>query len=179
MHAGREILRGHHVTHERRGIGTDDAQSGGEDDEERHDGHQAENLRQDEVGSRVDAHDVEGIDLLRHAHRAELRGNVRPDLTREDQTHDRRGELEEHDLTRHIARHPMRHPRTLDVDLHLNAYHGSDEETDEQHDADGVDTELRHLLDIAFGKHAQALWNGERAPHEHEIASESRQIAMQ
>ena len=160
------------MTDECRAIGTDDTHARTEDDEERHDGDQSQNLRQDEVAGRVDTHDVEGINLLGNTHGAQLGGDVGPHLAGKDQTHDARRELQEHDFTSSVTRNPSRHPRTLDVQFHLDTDDRTDEERDEEHDADGVDTQLGHLLDILLKEHAHTLWTGERTPHQHQVFTE-------
>lgn len=72
----------------------------------------------------------------------------------------------------------MGHPWALDVHLHLYADYGPDEEAYEQHYAYGVDAELRHFLYVAFGEHAHAFRNCERAPHKYEIAAESSEVTV-
>ena len=126
-----EVIGRQHMADVGRSVGTEDACGGGENHEEWHDGEHAHDLRQYEVRGGVDAHDLQGIDLLRHAHRADLGGDVGAHLTGQDQTHDGAGELEQQDLSGGIAGNPTGHPRTLDVQLHLDADDGSDEERDE------------------------------------------------
>ena len=138
------------MSHVGGGVGADDAHGRTEDDEEGHEGDQSHYLGQDEVAGGVDAHDVKGVDLLGDAHRTEFRGDVRPHLTGQYQAHDARGELQQHDFSGGVSRHPARHPGALDVQFHLDTDHGADEEGDEQYDADGVDAQLRHLLDVLF-----------------------------
>ena len=171
LQAQRQIIGRHHVADKGSGVGAHDAHRRGENHEERHDGHKAENLGQNQVVGRVHAHDVERVNLLGHAHRAKLRGDVAAHLARENQTHDGAGELQEHDLTRGVARGPTGHPRTLDVHLHLDADDGANEKRDEQHNANGVDTQLGHLLDIAFQKHPQTVGPLEGATHQNQIAA--------
>ena len=139
-------------------IGTHDTHRTGEDNQHGHNGQHAEYLGQYQIAGGVDSHDVEGVNLLGDAHGAYLRGYVRPHLACQDETHNRAGKLKQHDFTRRIARHPTWHPRRLDVQLHLNTNHRSDEERNEQHDTNGVDTQLRHLLYILLPKHAETLW---------------------
>ena len=123
-----------------RAVGTDNTHGTGENDQQGHDGHHAENLGQNQVAGRVDTHDIQRVNLLCYTHSAYLRGNVRSYLAGEYQTHDAAGEFQQHDFTRCIAAHPTGHPRRLDVQLHLDADNGTDEERDKQHNADGVDT---------------------------------------
>jgi hypothetical protein len=54
----------------------------------------------------------------------------------------------------------------LDVQFHLNANYGTYEERDEQHYADGVDTQLRHVFGVLLEEHPHALRNRENPPHE-------------
>ena len=156
-------------------VGAEDAHGRREDDVDGHNGEQSQNLRQDEVAGGVHAHDIKGVDLLGDTHGAYLRCNVRAYLSSEYKAHDATGELQKHDFAGGIAGHPAWHPRTLDVHLHLDADDGTDEERDEQHDADGVDAQLGHLLDVLLPEHAEALRHRERAAHQHEITPESRQ----
>ena len=116
-------------------VGSEYARRRREHYEEWHQRHQAHYLWQDEVVGRVYAHYLKGIDLLRHAHRAKLGGNVRPHLTGKNKTHNARRELQQQYLASGVTRHPTRHPWTLDVELHLNTYHGSDDR--QQSVADG------------------------------------------
>ena len=51
----------------------------------------------------------------------------------------------------------------------------NDEERNEKHDADGVDTQLRHLLDVLLQEHTHALGTRKRAPHQHDVATEGGQ----
>ena len=153
-------------------ISCDNTAEGAESHEERHDGDKTENLREDEEGGGVDTHDFEGVNLLGGAHRTQFRSNVRAHLSRKDETHDARRELQEHDFTGDVSRDPVGHPGTLDIELNLYTDDGSDKEGDEEDDADGVDTELRHFLDVLFEEHAHSLRTGEGAPHEHEVATE-------
>ena len=135
-----EILHTDHISYDGGGIGSNDTHGGTEDHQEGHDGDHAENLRQNEVIGGVHPHNVECIDLLGHTHGAQLRGDVRTHLASQYQAHDGRGKLQEHDFARGITSDELGHPWTLDVDLHLYADHGADEERDEQDDADGIDT---------------------------------------
>ena len=178
LQSGREVFGSDDMADIGRGVGSHHAQRGREDHEEGHDRHQAEYLRQDEVVGRIDTHDLQGVDLLRDAHRAQLRGDIGPHLARQDQAHDGGRKLQEHDLARGIARHPMGHPRALDIDLHLDADDGSDEEGDEQDDANGVDAELRHLLDILLEKHPHTLGTREGTPHQNEVFAEGGEPLM-
>ena len=166
------------MPHVGRAVGTQDAHAAGEDDQEGHDGEHTGNLGQYEVACRVDAHDFQGVNLLRDAHGAQLGGNVRADFSGQDETHDAAGELEQHNLARGVTCHPAGHPRTLDVELHLDANHGTYEERDEQHDADGVDTQLGHLLDILFPEHAHPFGHRKRASHQDEVATEGGQPSV-
>ena len=99
----------------------------------------AHNLRQYQITGGVDTHDLQGVNLLCHPHGANLRGDVRTNLSRQDQTHDRTGELQQHDLTGGVARDPAGHPWTLDVQLHLNTDDSTDEEGYQQYNTYGVD----------------------------------------
>ena len=110
---------------------------------------------------------------LGDAHGAYLGCDVGADLAGEYQTHDAGRKLEQHDFTRHIARNPMGHPRALDVEFDLDANDGTDEEGDEQYDADGVDTELGHFLDVLLEEHTHPLGTGKCAPHEDKVTPES------
>ena len=157
LQSQRQVVGGHDMADIRCGVGTHDTHCRGEDHEERHDADHTHDLRKDEVAGRVDAHDLESINLLGDAHRANLRGDVRSHLSSQDETHDRARELEEHDLTRGVARYPAGHPGALDIQLHLDADNGAYEERDEQDDANGVDTELRHFLDVLLEEHPHAL----------------------
>ena len=60
----------------------------------------------------------------------------------------------------------------MDVELHLDTYHSTNEETDEQHNADGVHSEGRHLLDVLLEKHSESLRSGERPSHKYEITAQ-------
>ena len=141
----------------RSAIRTDDTHSRTEDNQERHDGNQTENLWQNEIACRVDTHDVECIYLLGYSHGTQLGCDVGPHLSGENQTHDAGRELQQHNFTGGVARYPSRHPWTLDVELHLDADYCTDEERDEEDDADGIDTQLLHFLDILFEEHAHTL----------------------
>ena len=57
-----------------------------DDEQERHHAHERQNLRQNQVVGAVDAHDLHRIDLLRDTHRADLRSDVRTNLTRQNKT---------------------------------------------------------------------------------------------
>ena len=155
-----------------RGVSAHRAEERREDDEEWHDGNQSQNLRKNQIARRVDTHDVEGINLLGYPHGAQFGGDVGTHLAGKNQTHDAGRELQQHDFSGGIARNPSRHPRTLDVEFHLDADDGTDEERDKKHDADGIDTQLRHLLDILFQEHAHALRARESTPHQYEIFTE-------
>ena len=123
-----------------RGVSAHRAEERREDDEEWHDGNQSQNLRKNQIARRVDTHDVEGINLLGYPHGAQFGGDVGTHLACKNQTHDAGRELQQHDFSGGIARNPSRHPRTLDVEFHLDADDGTDEERDKKHDADGIDT---------------------------------------
>lgn len=155
-----------------RGVCSYESHAVGEYHEHGHQCDEAEDFRQYEICRGVYAHDVQGVYLLRHTHRAELRRYVGAHFSGEDKTHDGAGELEKHDFSRSISAHPSRHPRRLDVELHLYAYHRTDEERYEKHYADAVDTECRHLLDILLPVHAHTLRTGESPAHEYTVSSE-------
>ena len=179
LQAQRQVVRHDDASNVRRSVGAHDAQCTGEDNQQRHDGDHTHDFRQYQVARRVDTHDVQRVNLLRHAHGADLRGDVRAHLTGQYQTHDARRELQQHDFARGIAAHPAWHPGRLDVQLHLDADDGSDEKRDEQHDTNRVDAQLFHLLDVLFPKHAEAFRDAERAPHQYEKSAEHRQPPMQ
>jgi hypothetical protein len=179
LQAQRQVVGCNQVTDVGRPVGAHDAHGRREDDEERHDRDESQYFRQDKIAGRVDAHDVERVYLLRHAHGSQFRGDVRPHLSRQYQTHDGTGKLQQHHLSRGIAGHPAGHPGTLDVHFHLNADDGADEERDEQDDGNGVHTQLRHLHHIALPEHAHPLWHAERPSHQKKVATEGREISIQ
>ena len=121
-----------------RGVCADDAGSDAESDQKRNHGNQACNLGKDEEVGRVDSHDFEGINLLGYPHGANFGSDVRAYLAGQDETHDGRGELQQHDFAGGVSHNKSGHPRTFDVQLDLDGDDGSDEEGDEEHDADGV-----------------------------------------
>ena len=153
----REVIRWQDMSDIRSSIRSDDTHSRAEDNQERHDGNQTENLWQNQIACRVDTHDVECVNLLGYSHGAQLRSDVGPHLSGENQTHDAGRELEEHNLAGGVARYPSGHPWTLDVELHLDTDYRTDEERDEEDDTDGIDTQLLHFLDILFEEHAHSL----------------------
>ena len=155
------------------GISPHDARCRREDYKQRHYRYQPQHLRQYEVARRVNAHNLQCVNLLRHAHGAKFRCDVRPHLAGKDETHDGTGELKQQYLARSITTHPPRHPRTLDVELHLYAYHSPDEKRNQEHYAYGVDAQLLHLLHILLPEHAETLGTRERATHQHQIPPES------
>ena len=159
----------HHVAEPAGAEGADDAR---EDAEHHQDGdhrHHGRNLGQDEEVGRVDAHDFQGVYLLRHAHRAQLGGDVGAYLARQDEAHDGRGELQQHDFPRHVAHRPARHPRALDVQLDLYRDDRADEERYQQHDADGVHAQLGHLRAVLAEEHVHPFGPCEGAPHQHDV----------
>lgn len=64
----------------------------------------------------------------------------------------------------------------MDVQFHLNANYGTYEERDEQHYADGVDTQLRHVFGVLLEEHPHALGHREHTPHQDEVTSENCEI---
>ena len=88
VHACCKVFGRHDVADVRRCIRAHDAHSRRKDDEERHNGHQPYNFRQDKIACRVHAHDVEGVNLLRNAHGSQLRSDVRTYLSGQDKAHD-------------------------------------------------------------------------------------------
>ena len=76
LQSQRQVIGRHDVPNIGGRIGSDNTHCRREDDQEWHDGEQTENLWQNEVAGRVDAHDVKGINLLCYPHGAELRCDV-------------------------------------------------------------------------------------------------------
>ena len=175
LETDREVVGRHDMADVRGGISTHDTHRRGEDHQEWHDGDQSYDLRQDEITGRVDAHDLQGVDLLGDTHRTDLGGDIGTYLTSQDQTHDGTGELEEHDLAGGVATYPTGHPRALDIEFHLDTDDRSDKERDEQDDADGIDAELSHLLHILLEEHAQTFRAREGASHQHHISTKGGQ----
>ena len=158
--------------HETGGIGAHDAGKDAQGDEHGHDGQHAQNLGQDKVARGVDTHDVEGVNLLRDAHGAQFRRDVRPDLSCQNQAHDARRKLQQHDFARRIAHHHPRHPRTLDVQLDLQTDDGTDEERDDEHQADAVVAQLEHLGDVLLVEHTPTVGLHEHPTHQLDVASQ-------
>ena len=157
------------------GVCSHKAKDDAEDDEEGYHRHHAYHLGQDEEGGGVDAHDFEGIYLLRHTHGAYLGSDVRPYLAGQDETHDAGRELEQHDFARGVAGGEGGHPGALDVELDLDADDCTDEEADEQHDADGIDTEGAHLTDILPHEHTPTLGDAQHPSHELQVSAKGGQ----
>ena len=126
----------------------------------------AGNLGQDQEGSRIDTHYFQCINLLGDTHRAKLGRDVGPHFSGQNETHDTAGELQDHDLTSCITCSKGWHPRTLDVDFYLDADNSTNKKTDQQDDADGVHTQLCHLLDILFDEHAPSFGPAENFAHQ-------------
>ena len=102
-------------------IGPDEAGGDAEGDEQRYGGYHGEDLGQQDMVGRVDAHDIQSIDLLGDAHGAYLGGDIGAYLTGEDDADDAGGELEQDDLAHGIADGETGHPGRPDVDLDLHA----------------------------------------------------------
>jgi hypothetical protein len=63
----------------------------------------------------------------------------------------------------------------LDVELYLDADDGAYEETDEQHDADGIDTKRTHLADVLAEEHSPPFGNAQDSPHQLQVPAKSCQ----
>ena len=68
LKAGRQVVGRHDMSYKGSGIGSDDSHARGEYHKDGHDGEHAQNLGQDKVARRVDAHDVQRVNLLCHTH---------------------------------------------------------------------------------------------------------------
>ena len=169
LQAESQVVRRQYMSYVCRGVCTHYAHAVGKDDEAWHQRDKSEKFRRNEIVGRVHTHDVESIYLLRHAHGTEFGGDVTAHLAGKDKTHYTARKLKQHNLTRGVAAYPARHPRRLYVELHLYAYHRTDEERYQQHDAYGVNAKLRHLLYILFHEHTPAVWYGNGTPHQHKV----------
>ena len=150
----------------------EDADQDREDRQKRKEDHRGDDLRQDEVRRRVDAHDLEGVDLLGDAHGADLGGDARPDLSGEDQRHDGRRELQDHRLARGVADERAGDERRVEVDAHLQGDDRADEGRDEGRQADRVDAEGLHLVDDAAAVDRGLLRTGKDLSHQDEVAAD-------
>ena len=128
--------------------------------------------RQDKIVGRIHTHDLHGIDLLRHAHRADLGGDVRSHLAGKDQTEDSRREFEHQHLARCKADEVLREERVVEVLLDLNARHGTDEQRDDADDAYRVDHQARTLMQVLATKHVPTIGLGEDTLHQENIFTE-------
>ena len=129
-----------------------------------------DDLGQDQVAGRVDAHDLQRVDLFGDAHRADFGGDVRPHFAGEDQRDDRRRELQQHRLARGIADQVFRNERRLQVQRHLDRDYGAHEHRDDRDDADRVEPEARHLDQDPLAVDRELLRTGEGLAHQHEVA---------
>ena len=59
-----------------RAVSTNDTCGRREDDQERHDGEQTDDFGQNQIAGRIDAHNLESVDLLGNTHGAQLWGDV-------------------------------------------------------------------------------------------------------
>ncbi len=160
------------------GIGANDACRHTQRDEDGHDGHEARNLGQDEEVGRIDAHDVEGVNLLGDAHRADFGSDVGADLASQDEAHDARRELEEHDFAGGVAHHHAGHPGALDVQFDLEADDGSDEERDDEHDAYRIVAQLIHFSHILTEEHPPSVGLRKHSAHQQNITAQMGQSTL-
>ena len=72
----RQVGRSDDVTDLGGGVCTNDSAECAEGDEDGNHGHESGDFGQNQIGSRIDAHDFKRIDLLRGSHGAEFGGNV-------------------------------------------------------------------------------------------------------
>ena len=171
-HILQAVLQVYGIHHLAKPAGAEGAYDACKDAENHQDGdhcHHGRYLGEDEEVGGVDAHDFQRVYLLRHAHRAQLRGDVGAHLACQDKTHDGRGELQQHDFARHVAHRPTGHPRALDVQLDLYGDDRADEKRYQQHDADGIDAQLGHLRAVLPEEHVHPFGPRESAPHQHDI----------
>ena len=111
--------------------------------------HRGDGSSEDEVRSRIDAHDLQRVDLFGNAHRADLRSDARTDLAGQNQRHDRRREFEDHRLARGVTDQRTGDERRIEVDAHLQGDDRTDEDRNNGRQADRVDSQGLHFVNDA------------------------------
>ena len=152
--------------------GADEARGNTQDDQDRHEDDQRHNLGQDDVVGRIDTHNLHSINLFRDAHGANFGGDVRPYLTRQNQTHDGRREFEHHDLARGVADDVTGQDGIAHVEHNLQDTDGADEDRDEADNADGVEHQFVRLVDELASEHRPVVGLRQHAPHQQDVASQ-------
>ena len=126
---------------------------------------------QDEIRSGIDAHDFERVDLLGDAHGADFGSDARPDLTGQNQRHDRGGELQNHGFARSVTDQRPRDEGRFEVDAHLKRDDRTDEDRDDGRQTDGIDAQGLHFVDDAPPVDGNLLRAGKNLAHQHEITA--------
>ena len=155
----------HHLSEPTGAEGTDDACKDAEDDQDRYHRNHGCYFGQYQVVGRVDSHDFQRVDLLGDAHGAQLGGDVRPHLARQDEAHDGGRKLQQHDFAGHIAHRPARHPGTFDVQFDLYGDDCADKKRYQQDNANGVYPQFGQFCAVLPEEHVHPFGARKRASH--------------
>lgn len=141
----------------------------GDDDEHRHHADERQDLRQNEVIGAIDTHDLHRINLFGDPHRADLRGDVRSHLTCQYQAEDGAGELEQEGLARKQTRCVGRQKGVLRIRLGLDREDRTDEDGDDQHDRQTLQTLFLQLATVLPPEHPLPVRQTEHLAHEQKV----------
>ena len=135
-------------------IATDEREKDGDDDENRDDNHRRNDLGKDEVGSGIDAHNFQSVNLFRYPHAADFGGDARTEVADQKQRDDGRAQLHHHGGADGESESPFRNPRTFNLQCRLrgdNAAHTDRHDADNQQGADAHRVHLVHQLPKELG----------------------------
>ena len=146
-----------------------DADQDAQNRQERKEEHRGDDFRQNEIRRGIDTHDLQRVDLLGNAHRADLGSDVRSDLAGKDERHDRRGELQNHRLARGVTDNVTRDEGRFEIDRHLQGDDRADKDRNNGRQSDGVQPERIHFVDDAATIDRELLGSREDLSHQDEI----------
>ena len=150
-------------------VAADEGKEDGNNDEHRNDKERRNDLRENEVGGGIDAHNFQGVNLFRYSHTADFRGDARTEVTDQQQGDDGRTQFHHHGGADGEAEGPFRNPRALDLQGRLR---GDDTAHTDRHDADnqqGADPHRIHLVYQLPEKLRGFRWFGEHLLQEEEV----------
>ena len=137
----------------------------GEEREERDGDRRREDARHDEQPHRIGAHRLDRVDLLGHAHRAELRGDAGADAPRDHDPAQHRPEFAQH-ARRDEAADVERRAERRELHARLQREHHAGEEPREEDDRERLHADGVELREEARAAAPPARPRAERAPRE-------------
>ena len=121
------------------------------------------------ITSRINAHDLHGVDVLLLAHTANLRCHIRPHFAGQYQAGDGRRQLDDGAVSNDVTDIVDWHKRAIQLVEELHRCHRPYKNRDQAHNDQRTDANVVHLAHGFLVVHVVVFWPGEGGAQHHRV----------